>query len=131
MHRHAALAERQGHSAGADPQLQGCTVAGEAGEEVDGRAEDRRVEHRRRPGVVGGGDWFVEAVLGHASTVARRQLAQRARICRGNGHDDFTAAIRPFLTDLRPQNRRRGRHPLASESGVGLGSYDSAKSTSW
>ena len=55
---------------GADTQLERGTVAGQAGEEVDRRIDDRRVVHRGRVGVVGRGDPLVEDDLGHHRTVA-------------------------------------------------------------
>ena len=51
-----AGAQRQGDTAGADGQLERRAFAGQLGEQVDGRVEHRRIEHRRRTGVVGLGD---------------------------------------------------------------------------
>ena len=45
MHGNAALGEGQRDAAGADAELERRAVAGQIGEEVDGRVDDRRVEH--------------------------------------------------------------------------------------
>ena len=69
--RRRRAAERQGDAAGADAELEGRAVAGEGGEEVDGRIDDRGFEHRRTGRVVSGGDSAIEAVLCHRHTVAQ------------------------------------------------------------
>ena len=67
MHADPALRERQRDSPGADPELERCTAPGETREEVDRRADDRRVEHDRIV-VVPGGDPLAEVVLRHSSS---------------------------------------------------------------
>ena len=72
MHGHAAPAERQGDAPGADAQVKGGAVAGQHGEEGDGRLDDSIVEHRREGLVVRRRHRLVEIVLGHRVQPARK-----------------------------------------------------------
>ena len=67
MHANAATGERQRDAAGADAELECSAVAGEIGEEVDDRIDDRWVEHLCVV-VVPRCDALAEVVLGHQRT---------------------------------------------------------------
>ena len=69
MHVDAALRERHRDPAGADAELERIAVAGEVGEEVDGRLDDRRVELLAGRLVVPLGDALAEVVLGHEESL--------------------------------------------------------------
>ena len=71
MHRHPSPREWERNPAGADPELEGAAAARELGEEVDGRVDDRWVEHLGRGLVVSRGDALVEiAVVLHGRNLA-------------------------------------------------------------
>ena len=53
MHLDPARAQREGDAARADRELEGASVPRQLGEQVDGRIQRGRLEHRRRQGVVG------------------------------------------------------------------------------
>jgi hypothetical protein len=67
VHRNAALGQRQGDAAGADPELEGGAVARQPGEYVHDRRDGGRVEHVVGGIVVAGRDILPEVVLGHAT----------------------------------------------------------------
>src|SRR5436305_7097222 len=65
VYLHAALGEGKGDPPGTDPELEGRTRTGERGEEVDGWADDRRIEPVRGGLVVALGHSLAEVVLRH------------------------------------------------------------------
>ena len=60
MDLNATAGQRQRDPARADAQLQGTAIAGQCGQEVDGRADDPRVEHPVRRVVIPGRDTLAE-----------------------------------------------------------------------
>ena len=76
VHADAALRERQRDPAGADPELERRSVAGELGEEVDRRIEHVRLEHVGRGLVVALRHVLAEVVLGRQAV---RTSAPRGR----------------------------------------------------
>jgi hypothetical protein len=63
VHRHSSLRERERDAARPDPQFQRAPGAGELGEDLDGRVDERRVEHLRLGFVVPRGDALVEVAV--------------------------------------------------------------------
>jgi hypothetical protein len=72
VHGHAAPAGRQDNAPGADAQLKGGSVAGQHGEEGDGRLDDIIVEHRRAGLVVRRRHRLVERDLAYGVQPARK-----------------------------------------------------------
>ena len=73
MHGDAAGRQRQGDPAGPDAELERPAVAGEVGEELDGRIHDRGIVHLGGI-VVGHGDFLAEVaviVVLHAPTLPK------------------------------------------------------------
>jgi hypothetical protein len=72
LHPDTAPAERDGDPPGADAELEGGPVPGQAGQEVHHRVDRRRLEQLRPPGLVALGDPLVEVVRGHGRQHPRR-----------------------------------------------------------
>jgi len=72
VHRDAPPSERKGDPPRPHAELERPSLAGEAGEELNGRSDDGVVEHALRGHVVVGGDRFVEvAVVVHDRNLHR------------------------------------------------------------
>ncbi len=77
VHRNAASGERKRDSAGANPELERRSVAGDLGEEVHGRVQGLGVEQVGSGLVVPLRDPLVESILRHTSTVRRSPSGPR------------------------------------------------------
>ena len=117
VHRHPSLRERERDPARADPELERAPAPGQLGEEVDGRVDDRRVEHVRGGLVVPGGDPLVEVAVSSCTARTYRRAGGAGRRSPRPRRRRTAVALR--ATDRDASSPVGGRSPWPSAADAG------------
>ena len=115
-------AERQRDAAGADAELERRAVAGQIGEEVDGRVDDRRVEHVGGRLVVALCNSLAEVILGHGRTLSEGRIAAASgsvRLVIAREPEAAASSTASWRAALRESEGQAGGERVAGAVGVG------------